>query len=192
MIDKLDFRKMNGLIPTIVQDNRKQVLMLAYSSKESLIKTIKTRKATYYSRSRKRLWVKGETSGNYQGIIDIRYDCDKDTLLFIVKQKNVACHAGTYSCFGEKEFSLGELYEIISDRLKNPKEKSYTSKILKDEKLIKENIKEESEEVLNYTDRSNLIWEIADLTYFVMLLMVKKGISLQEIKNELWRRRKCR
>ena len=186
----LDFEKNNGLIPTIVQDKNNQVLMMAFSNKESLKTTFKTNKSTYYSRSRKRLWQKGETSKNTQEIIKIRYDCDRDTLLFTVKQKNIACHLGSYSCFGDKEFTLNQLYEIILDRIENPKADSYTSKILEDEKLIKEKIDEETKEVLNYTDKSNLIWEIADLTYFLMVLMAKKGITPIDIKNELWRRRK--
>lgn len=186
----LDFRKNNGLIPTIVQDYKKQVLMLAFSNKESLLRTFKTGKATYYSRSRRKMWKKGETSGNYQEILRVKYDCDKDALLFIVKQKNVACHEGRYSCFEDKEFTLEGLYEAIADRILNPKEGSYTSKIASDEKKIKAKIKEECNEVLNYKDSDNLVWEIADLFYFVMVIMAKKGIILDDIKNELWRRRK--
>ena len=189
-ISLLDFEKNNGLIPTITQDEKGQVLMLAFSSKESLKKTFKGGKAVYYSRSRNRLWTKGETSGNFQKIITIKYDCDRDTLLFTVKQNSVACHLGRYSCFGDKEFSLEELYGVIKDRMANPKADSYTSKIAESEELIKEKIKEESEEVINYNDRDNLIWEIADLTYFVMVLMAKNDISLADVKNELWRRRK--
>ncbi|MEA3344028.1 MAG: bifunctional phosphoribosyl-AMP cyclohydrolase/phosphoribosyl-ATP diphosphatase HisIE, partial [archaeon] len=181
-----------GLIPTIVQDERKQVLMLAFSSKDSLLKTFRTRRATYYSRSRKNIWTKGETSGNFQEIIKVRYDCDRDTLLFTIRQKNAACHLGNYSCFGDgdKEFCLDKLYDVIQDRIKNPKENSYTSKISKDEELIKKKIREESEEVLNYKDRNNLVWELADLTYFLLVLMAKKGITINDVKSELWRRRK--
>ncbi|MEK6949859.1 MAG: bifunctional phosphoribosyl-AMP cyclohydrolase/phosphoribosyl-ATP diphosphatase HisIE [Nanoarchaeota archaeon] len=189
-ISLLDFKKNDGLIPTIAQDDKKQVLMLAFSNKESLLRTFKTGKATYYSRSRKKLWKKGETSGNYQEILRVKYDCDKDTLLFIVRQKNVACHKGRYSCFEDEEFTLEGLYEVIADKILNPKEGSYTSKIASDEKKIKAKIKEECNEVLNYRDSDNLVWEIADLFYFVMVIMAKKGIALDDIKNELWRRRK--
>lgn len=189
-VSLLDFKKNNGLLPTIVQDINKQVLMLAYSSKESLLKTFKTNKATYYSRRRKKLWQKGETSGNYQELINARYDCDRDTLLFTVKQKNVACHTNAYSCFGDKRFALEDLYEVIQDRIKNPSKDSYTSRIARDEKLIKEKIKEEALEVVNYKDRTNLVWEIADLTYFVLMLMAKNNISISEIRNELSGRRK--
>jgi len=189
-ISLLDFNKNNGLIPTIVQDEQNQVLMLAFSSKESLFKTFREGKATYCSRSRKRLWTKGETSGNYQEIIKIRYDCDRDTLLFTVKQKNVACHYGLYSCFDEKKFSLQELYDVIVDRINNPRDKSYTSKIAANESKIKQKIKEECLEIFKYTDKNNLIWEVSDLLYFIFILMAKNGIDVNDIENELWRRRK--
>ncbi len=186
----LDFNKNNGLIPTIVQNTENQVLMLAFSNKESLSRTFKEGKATYFSRSRNRIWTKGETSGNYQELIKVRYDCDRDTLLFTVKQNNVACHYGQYSCFDEKEFSFQELYNVIIDRIKNPKPKSYTSKIASSENKIKQKIKEECLEILEYRDRNNLVWEISDLLYFIFMLMAKKGIDIKDIKNELWRRRR--
>src|SRR3989338_5018602 len=189
-ISLLNFRKNKGLIPTIAQDDKKQVLMLAFSNKDSLLRTFKTGKATYYSRSRKKIWEKGETSGNYQEILRVKYDCDKDTLLFIVKQKNVACHTGKYSCFDDKEFSFEELYEVISDRIINPKKGSYTSKIAADEKKIKEKIKEECMEILNYKGKDNLVWEISDILYFIFVLMAKSGIDIKDVENELWRRRK--
>ena len=189
-INILDFNKNNGLIPTIVQDEENQVLMLAFSNKESLLRTFREGKATYYSRSRKRLWTKGETSGNCQKIIKVRCDCDMDTLLFTVKQKNVACHEGKYSCFGEKEFSFQELYDVIDNRIGNSQPNSYTSKIASSESKIKQKIKEECLEVLKYKDKNNLVLEIADLVYFVFILMAKNGIEIKAIKNELWRRRK--
>lgn len=185
-VSLLDFK--DGLIPTIVQDEGKNVLMMAFSSKESLFKTFNSGKCTYFSRSRKKLWTKGETSGNFQELLKARYDCDRDALLFIVRQKGVACHSGTYSCFGDREFSLDRLYSKLKERVDNPRIGSYTSNISKDEDSIKAKIKEEASEVVRYKDRDNLIWEIADLTYFVMVLMAKKGITIDEVKNELWRR----
>ncbi len=179
-----------GLIPTIVQDTRGQVLMLAYSSGPSLAETFRTRQATYFSRSRNRLWKKGETSGNTQELLKVRYDCDRDSLLFIVKQKGAACHTGRYSCFGDKDFLLGDLYEVIKDRVANPAEGSYTSRLAADESLIMEKIREESDEVVDYKDRDNLVWELADLTYFMQVLMAKKGITIDDVRNELWRRRR--
>jgi len=189
-VSLIDFKKNKNLVPTIVQDDKDQVLMLAFSNKESLLRTFKSGKATYYSRSRRKIWQKGETSGNFQKILRVRYDCDKDALLFTVKQKNVACHTGRYSCFVDKEFNFQELYDVIYDRLTNPKEGSYTSKILADENEIKEKIMEECKEVLEYKDKNNLVWEISDLLYFVFVLMAKKNIDIKDIENELWRRRK--
>jgi phosphoribosyl-ATP pyrophosphohydrolase/phosphoribosyl-AMP cyclohydrolase len=186
----LDFEKSNGLIPTIVQDQNNNVLMLAYSSKESLKSTIETRNATYFSRSRNNLWTKGEESGNFQTVLRIFYDCDADSLLFRVKQKGFACHTGTYSCFQDVGFSVSTLYELISDRIKNARiEESYTKRLAEDNKLLLSKIQEESLEVINYTDRDNLIWEIADLTYFILVLMATKKISPDQIVHELWRRR---
>ena len=185
----LDFQNLESLIPTIVQDEHNQVLILAFSSQDSLTQALIQKKGIYYSRSRKSIWIKGETSGNYQLLNKVRYDCDQDALIFNVRQEGVACHLQRYSCFGNKEFALSDLYEIIQDRILNPVNDSYTSKISKDERLIIEKIKEESNEVINYTDDQNLSWEIADLFYFVMILMAKKGIKLQDILNELWSRR---
>ncbi|MHA1671737.1 MAG: bifunctional phosphoribosyl-AMP cyclohydrolase/phosphoribosyl-ATP diphosphatase HisIE [Promethearchaeota archaeon] len=185
----INFQKQEGLIPTIIQDVHDQILMLAYSSQDSLKQALIQKKGIYYSRSRKSIWIKGETSGNYQSLIKARYDCDQDTLLFTVQQTGNACHLQRYSCFGNKEFKLSDLYEIIYDRILNPTVNSYTSKISKEERLIIDKIKEESEEVINYTDDGNLVWEIADLLYFIMVLMAKKGIKLQDIINELWSRR---
>ena len=185
----LDFRKLEGLIPTIVQDEHNQILMLAFSSQASLTQALTQKKGIYYSRSRKSIWIKGETSGNYQTLNKVRYDCDQDALLFNVRQEGVACHLKRYSCFGNREFELSDLYEIIQDRILNPTTNSYTSKISKDERLIIEKIREESNEVINYTNDENLVWEIADLLYFIMVLMAKKEINLQDILNELWSRR---
>ena len=185
----LDFQKLEGLIPTIVQDEHNQILMLAFSSQDSLTQALIQKKGVYYSRSRKSIWVKGETSGNYQTLNRARYDCDQDTLLFSVRQEGVACHLQRYSCFGNEGFELSDLFNVIQDRILNPTTNSYTSKISKDERSIIEKIREESNEVINYTNDENLVWEIADLLYFIMVLMAKKEINLQDILNELWSRR---
>ncbi|MFW9988332.1 MAG: bifunctional phosphoribosyl-AMP cyclohydrolase/phosphoribosyl-ATP diphosphatase HisIE [Candidatus Odinarchaeota archaeon] len=185
----LDFDKGNGLIPTIVQDLDDNVLMLAYSSKESLKRTIKTRRSTYFSRSRNRLWIKGEESGNYQIVKKIFYDCDADTLLFKVKQKGFACHTGSYSCFQDKKFSIKYLYDLIIDRIENySANESYSKKLAENNELLMSKIEEECTEVINYTDRNNLIWEIADVVYFILVLMATKKIKPEEIINELRRR----
>ena len=191
LLNILDFKKGLGLIPTIVQDQNNTVLMLAYSSKESLKNTVLTRKATYFSRSRNKLWIKGEESGNSQEVKRINYDCDNDSLLFKVEQTGYACHTGTYSCFFDKDFSLNVLYDLINNRIEDSSvEESYTKRLSEDNNLLLSKIKEECLEVINFTDRDNLIWEIADLTYFVLVLMATQKINLLEIINELGRRRK--
>ena len=190
-IKKINWKKCGGLMPAIIQEsNTDTVLMLGYMNKESFIKTLKTKKVWFYSRSRKRLWMKGETSKNVLNVVSITPDCDSDSLLIKVKPSGPTCHRGNYSCFGKKKFSLQELYDTLFDRKSNPRDGSFSSMLLLDEKLIKLKIKEECKEVLDYKSRRNLIWEIADLTYFVMLLMVKRGIKMDEIMNELRMRRK--
>ena len=116
-IATLDFEKQNGLIPTIVQDYQtKQVLMLAYSNKEAVKTALSQGVGAYYSRSRDELWVKGKTSGNEQELLTARFDCDFDTLLYTVKQKGNACHLNRFSCFGDKNFNLQDLYNLLLDR----------------------------------------------------------------------------
>ena len=189
-ISLLDFEKNNGLIPTVVQNVNKDVLMVAYSNKESLLQALKTNKSTYFSRSRQKIWQKGETSGNRQELVNVKYDCDKDTLLFMVKQNNVACHSGRYSCFFDKEFSFDDLYELMLDRINNPKQGSYTAKLIENNELLKKKINEEAFEVITAGTKDELVWEVADLTYFVMVLMAKNGITIDNIRKELWGRRK--
>lgn len=186
----LDFGKQSGLVPTIVQDKNGQVLMQAFSSKESLSRTFSTGMATYFSRARKSLWTKGESSGNTQSLIKARYDCDRDSLLFTVEQKNSACHTGSYSCFGEREFSIQELYSVILSRKMAPSKSSYTSSIINDEKAILSKLEEEAKEVLSYKNRGNLVWELADLAYFILVLMANKGIDPSEVLYELEKRRR--
>lgn len=187
----LDFKKSDGLIPTIVQDIKtKQVLMLAYSNKEAVIKSLETGKATYFSRSRNNLWIKGETSGNTQKLITARYDCDKDSLLYMVEQIGPACHTGEYSCFGSKDFSLNELYDVLKSRLDTLPESSFTTKLFKNEHFLKRKINEECYEVITAVDANELGWEVADLSYFVMCLMVKYGLTVQDVLSNLASRRK--
>lgn len=188
LVSTVDFSK--GLVPTVVQDKQQRVLTLAYSNEESLKQALRSGRGTYYSRSRQSLWVKGETSGDIQDLLSVRYDCDRDALLFTVEQRGNACHTGSSSCFGSKEFRLQDLFRTIEERGKEPRDNSYTSRILQSEETILGKIREEAEEVCTYTSRENLIWEIADLTYFVMTLMVHNGIEPEEVKNELWRRRR--
>ncbi len=178
----LNFEKNNGIIPTIVKDEYGQVLMLAYSTKESVLEALKTRKGMYYSRSRKKLWEKGETLGNTQELIRVETDCDRDTLIYTVKQKNFACHKGEYSCFSGKEFTMNSLMQIIRSKKGSG---SFTGKIMEDEKYLNEKIMEEAMEVINFRDIENLKWEIVDLLYFVSVKMEKYGLDYKDIENEL-------
>lgn len=187
----LDFDKVDGLIPTIVQDiDTKQVLMLAYSTPESLSKAFETGLGTYYSRSRKELWTKGLTSGNTQELKAVRFDCDFDTLLFMVNQKGNACHLDRFSCFGNKEFGVEELYKVLQSRKEELPEKSFTTKLFKDKFFLKRKIMEEAFEVVNFEQGDGLEWEVADLAYFILTFMVENGVTIQEIVNNLASRAK--
>jgi phosphoribosyl-AMP cyclohydrolase / phosphoribosyl-ATP pyrophosphohydrolase len=182
IIELIDFEKNRRLVPTIVKDESSQILMMAFSNKESVLKTLQTRKGNYYSRTRNELWQKGLTSGNTQDLIRVKIDCDNDTLIYTVKQKNVACHKNTYSCFGDEKFNFDKLLSIIKSKINTD---SFSGKLLKNELEIKDKILEEAKEVVNYKDTNNLKWEIADLIYFITLLMIKNKINFKDIENEL-------
>jgi len=195
-----------GLIPVIVQDYKdNEVLMLAYANEESVNLTLETGIAHYFSRSRQKLWKKGETSGHFQNVKEILYDCDKDTLLLKVEQVgNIACHTGKRSCFYRKmkEFEKVEkmenvvdsLYELIADRKENPIEGSYTKYLFEEglDKILKK-VGEESSEVIigaKNEDRSEIVYETSDLTYHVLVLLAHFGIKPDEIRAELLKRKK--
>jgi len=184
----------DGLCPTIVQDDLGQVLMLAYSSPESLTKALTEGKGIYFSRSRQELWEKGATSGSTQALFSVRLDCDRDTLLFTVNQTKGACHTGTYSCFGNaasgKRFSVAHLFETLKERKNNLPENSYSAKLFADRKELMAKIAEESGEVMSYTSRANLRWEIADLVYFLSILAVDEGLDWKDVESELGGRRR--
>jgi phosphoribosyl-ATP pyrophosphohydrolase len=181
----------SGLIPTLVQDCYGNVLILAYSSRESLKEALSTGMGVYFSRSRQEIWRKGDTSGNTQRLISCRADCDSDAISFTVEQKGVACHRGSYSCFKNetvRPFDIERLFEVISKRrgtVDDNSESSYTQKLLSDRTLLSKKIMEEAYEVVSFSSRDNLKWEIADLLYFVSVLANAEGISWQEIENEL-------
>ncbi len=196
-INELKFDK-NGLIPAIVVDaETKKVLTLAYMNEESLKISLEKELTCFYSRSRNELWLKGETSGNYQHIVSITADCDKDALVVEVKKDGPACHKGTDSCFTEpvfksenfSAFSIDGLYEMLEGRKKDLPEGSYTTYLFKKgiDKILKK-IGEESTEVIiasKANDRKETVYEIADLTYHIMVMMVEMGISVDEIRKEL-------
>ena len=196
-IEELKFDE-NGLIPAIVVDAvTKQVLTLAYMNRESLAISMEKERTCFWSRSRKELWLKGETSGNYQNIVSITADCDKDALVVMVEPEGPACHLGTTSCFhnpvfeseNRKEFSLDGLMGLIEGRKTDQKEGSYTTYLFNKglDKILKK-VGEESTEVIiaaKAQDKAETIYEIADLAYHVMVLMVEAGISLEDIHREL-------
>ncbi len=188
----LDFSKSEDkLIPTIVQDiYTKQVLMLAYSNKDSVIQTLKTGNATYFSRSRNELWTKGLTSGNTQKLRSAKFDCDGDSLLYYVEQKGNACHLGRYSCFEDKEFALHDLFKLIEQRKAEMPEGSYTTKLFKNEFYLKRKIMEEAFETVNYQEGDGLGWEASDLIYHLLVFMVQNGVSPKDIINNLASRAK--
>lgn len=191
-IATLDFEKQNGLIPTIVQDYQtKQVLMLAYSNKEAVKTALSQGVGAYYSRSRDELWVKGKTSGNEQELLTARFDCDFDTLLYTVKQKGIACHLNRFSCFGDKNFNLQDLYNLLLDRKEKMPEKSFTTKLFKDRNFLNSKILEEAKEVSDFENGEDpLSWEVADLTYFVLALMAQNNVKIENVLGELASRTK--
>ena len=201
---KPDFKKME-LIPAIVQDYKtNQVLMLAYVNEESYKYMLENKQTSFYSRSRKELWHKGETSGNIQEIKGMYLDCDNDTLLIYVKQEGKgACHTGNYSCFFKEIVSyennddtniLQDIYNQIIDRNINPKENSYTNYLLDEgiDKICKKVGEEATETVIaaKNIDKKELIGEISDLIYHTLVLMFKSNVSIQEIEDKLIERHK--
>lgn len=195
-IQKLKFDE-RGLIPAIVVDARTgQVLTLAYMNEESLRICMEKRLTCFWSRSRRELWLKGETSGNYQHIVSITADCDYDALVVKVTKDGPACHLGEESCFhnpvfGEEEapFRLENLYDLLMDRKATLPEGSYTTYLFQKglDKILKK-VGEESTEVIiagKAEDKAETIYEIADLTYHVLVLMAQMGISVEEVKAEL-------
>ena len=200
---KPDFKK-QSLIPAIIQDYKtKDILMLAYVNEESYNYMLEKKETCFYSRSRQKIWHKGETSGNFQKIKKMYLDCDKDTLLIFVKQIGVACHTGKYSCFFNKVADynsdletnnsiLDDIYNMIDDRNKNPKENSYTNYLLNQgiDKICKKVGEESSETIIaaKNENKEELIGEISDLVYHCLVLMYNKKITLEDIKCKLTNR----
>ena len=195
--DELKFDE-KGLIPAVVVDAENgKVLTLAYMNRESLKISMEKGLTCFWSRSRQELWLKGETSGNYQHIVNITADCDRDALVVKVEKDGPACHTGAESCFNDviwesderHEFSLQGLLELIRGRKTEKKEGSYTTYLFEKglDKILKK-VGEESTEVIiaaKDRDRKETVYEIADLAYHVMVLMVEAGISLEDIRDEL-------
>lgn len=177
----------DALIPTIAIGNDGGVLMLAWSSRESLRKTFELGRACYHSRSRNALWKKGETSGNIQRFLRVRTDCDGDAILLTVQQTGPACHTGRPSCFGGKLFSLNELYEVLTDRLRRRPAGSYTASM--DLEMTGRKLMEEAAELAAAQTAAEVTWEAADLVYFLLVFLARKGVSFDDTVRELRRRR---
>lgn len=196
-IDELKYDE-KGLIPAVVVDaHSKKVLTVAYMNKESLKISMEKELTCFYSRSRDELWLKGETSGNYQHIVSITADCDKDALTVVVEKEGPACHTGTESCFtnpifqseNRAEFSMDGLYELLEGRKKDMPEGSYTTYLFQKgiDKILKK-VGEESTEVIiagKANDKKETVYEIADLAYHIMVMMVQMGISVDDVRKEL-------
>ena len=190
----LDFEKMNGLIPAIIQDNYTQkVLMLGFMNKEAYEKTMETGKVTFFSRTKNRLWTKGEESGNFLHVVSVKADCDNDTLLIMVHPEGPVCHKGTDTCWGDKNeqdiMFLKELQDFIDRRRQEMPEKSYTTSLFnsgvnKMAQKVGEEAVETILEACNGTDE-RLIYEGADLLYHLIVLLTYKGYRIEDLAREL-------
>ena len=193
---KIDFDKNSvGLVPAIIQDvETKNVLMLAYMNKEAIDLTLESKKVHFFSRSKNRIWMKGEVSGNFLNLISLKGDCDNDSLLLKVKPQGPTCHKGDDTCWGEKNDQnfLNILEEIIADRIINPSDNSYISNLFeKGIDKIAQKVGEESTEVIIASKNENkkeLIYESADLLFHFLLLLQKKNLRFKDVIDELEQR----
>ena len=199
--DKMEFGKLNGILPAVTIDENGRILMLAFMNREALERTMRTGMMHYWSRSRQKLWLKGEESTHYQYVLGAYVDCDSDSILFRVHQVGPACHTGEMTCFYNalREYRggpevLGELESIINDRMQNPKEGSHTSKVI--QKGMKEAAKKVGEEATEVAvaalaeDKERTVYEAADLLYHLMILLQMKGVKIADVYRELAERRK--
>ena len=198
-ISKLNFEKLNGLIPAIVIDNaNNQVLMLGFMNKASLEKTIESKLVTFFSRTRNTLWTKGVTSGNYLNLVDIKPDCDNDTLLIFAKPDGNTCHTGKYSCFDVPDIPatnfLNKLFDLIKDRRMTMPENSYTSELFRSgsDRIIQKVGEESVETVIaaKNRDKKEIINETSDLIYHLFVMLADQEIELSDIVRNLQKRSK--
>jgi len=196
---ELDFKKMGGLIPAIIQDNQtNKVLMLGFMNEEALKKTQETGKVTFFSRTKNRLWTKGEESGNFLHVISITEDCDQDTLLIKVHPDGPVCHTGSDTCFQEKNkediMFLKQLQDFIDRRRREMPENSYTTSLFnKGVEQIAQKVGEEAVETVIEAVRGNderLLYEGSDLLYHLIVLLTYKGYRIEDLANELKKRHK--
>jgi phosphoribosyl-ATP pyrophosphohydrolase/phosphoribosyl-AMP cyclohydrolase len=196
-ISKLNFEKLNGLIPAVVVDkNTDLVLMLGFMNNKSLEKTIDTKLVTFFSRTRNELWTKGETSGNFLKLVEIKPDCDSDSLLIYAEPEGNTCHTGNYSCFNLNKTDsikfLQHLSEIIKERKQNLPENSYTANLIKEgENRIIQKVGEEAVEALiaaKNNNREEIINEVSDLFYHLLVMLEEKKIELSDVVTNLQKR----
>lgn len=195
---EIDFEKCDGLVPAIIQDAQtKNVLMMGYMNPEAYQKTIETGKVTFWSRSRQCLWTKGETSGNFLWLVDIKVDCDKDTLLVTAHPEGPTCHTGTDTCWGEKNeinplLFLSELQDFIEKRHREMPEGSYTTSLFKKgtNRMAQKVGEEALETVIEATNGSDekMVYEAADMLYHLVVLLTSKGLRIEDIAKELAKR----
>lgn len=193
-IKNLNFSKLNGLIPAIIVDKKNnQILMLGFMNEQALKKTLETGLVTFFSRTKNKLWTKGETSNNYLHLENIIPDCDNDTLLIYVNPEGNTCHIGNYSCFGLEDISsinfLGKLFSLVKDRKINMPENSYTSKLFREgENRIIQKVGEEAVETViaaKNKDKNEIINETSDLIYHLFVMLADQGIEFSEIVHNL-------
>lgn len=194
----IDFEKMGGLVPAIIQDAITQkVLMLGFMNEEAYQKTIDTKHVTFWSRTRNTLWTKGETSGNFLNLVDIKVDCDNDTLLIQAHPDGPTCHTGTDTCWGEDNVPspllfLTELQDFINRRKKEMPEGSYTTKLFKEgiNKIAQKVGEEALETVIEATNGTNdhLVYEASDLLYHLLVMLTEKGLRIEDVAQELQKR----
>ena len=197
---KIDFEKMEGLVPAIIQDAAtKNVLMLGFMNEEAYQKTVQTGHVTFWSRTRQTLWTKGETSGHYLNLVSMKVDCDNDTLLVKANPDGPTCHTGTDTCWGEENVQqdsallfLSELQDFINQRKQEMPEGSYTTKLFHDgiNKIAQKVGEEALETVIEATNGSagNLVYEASDLLYHLIVMLTEKGLRIEDVANELHRR----
>ncbi len=200
MMKQIDFNKMDGLVPAIIQDaSTKNVLMLGFMNEEAYQKTLELKRVTFFSRTKKRLWTKGEESGNFLNVVDIKLDCDNDTLLILVNPEGPVCHKGTDTCWGEKNEAnpllfLSELQDFIETRYKEMPEGSYTTSLFKDgiNRMAQKVGEEALEAVIEACNGTNerLVYEGSDLFYHLVVLLTSKGLRIEDIARELEQRHK--
>jgi phosphoribosyl-ATP pyrophosphohydrolase/phosphoribosyl-AMP cyclohydrolase len=195
---KIDFEKMGGLVPAIIQDAVTQkVLMLGFMNEEAYQKTLDTKHVTFWSRTRNTLWTKGETSGNFLNLVDIKVDCDNDTLLIQAHPDGPTCHTGTDTCWGEENHAnpllfLTELQDFINRRKEEMPEGSYTTKLFKEgiNKIAQKVGEEALETVIEATNGTSdhLVYEASDLLYHLLVMLTEKGLRIEEVAQELQKR----